>query len=194
MPVYEVSPMAMIQTSNEKFPATAGQSYQDAMKQLDRSLPAYVFPHMAPSKNPNANNNNGIKKMYRKAATDQWEDNSLADWPEDDYRIFIGDLGNEVSDEVLIRHFAKYGSFQKARVIRDKKTGKSRGYGFVSFGDPNDFANAVKDMNGKYIGNRPCKIKMSRWKDRADVEKTQIMAKVEKEKALAPAWNKNKRK
>jgi RNA recognition motif-containing protein len=47
------------------------------------------------------------------------------------------------------------------RVIRDKRTGKTRGYGFVSFGQPRDFLNAIKQMNGQYIGNRPAKVMKS---------------------------------
>jgi RNA recognition motif-containing protein len=53
-----------------------------------------------------------------------------------------------VTDEVLIKAFHHYPSFQRARVIRDKRTGKSRGFGFVSFSDLNDFARAMREMNG----------------------------------------------
>lgn len=53
-----------------------------------------------------------------------------------------------------------------ARVVRDKRTGKTRGYGFVSFAQPRDFLNALKEMNGQYIGNRPAKVTKSNWKDR----------------------------
>ena len=69
----------------------------------------------------------------------------------DDFRIFCGDLGNEVSDDTLIRAFSRYSSFRKAKVIVDKRTGKSRGYGFVSFSDPNDFTRAMREMNGKFM-------------------------------------------
>ncbi|KAI8614497.1 hypothetical protein BC830DRAFT_1065460, partial [Chytriomyces sp. MP71] len=82
------------------------------------------------------------------------------------FRIFCGDLGNEVSDELLTRTFSKYPSFIKARVIRDKKTTKSKGYGFVSFKDPNDFVAALREMDGKYVGNRPIKLRKSTWDDR----------------------------
>jgi RNA recognition motif-containing protein len=61
----------------------------------------------------------------------------------------------------------KYSSLQRARVIREKKSGKTRGFGFVSFSDPNDFVKALKEMNGKYIGNRPCKLRKSDWKERS---------------------------
>lgn len=37
-----------------------------------------------------------------------WEDATLADWPDNDYRLFCGNLGNEVSDEVLANAFRKF--------------------------------------------------------------------------------------
>ena len=48
----------------------------------------------------------------------------MEDWNEDDYRIFVGDLGNEVCDEHLAAAFQKYPSFLKAKVIRNKITAK----------------------------------------------------------------------
>lgn len=90
------------------------------------------------------------KKTIRTAGGSTWEDHSLADWPDDDFRIFCGDLGNDVNDELLTRTFNKYGSFQKAKVIRDKRTGKSKGFGFISFKEPGDFIKAMKEMDGKF--------------------------------------------
>lgn len=66
----------------------------------------------------------------------------------DDYRVFVGDLGHEVNDDMLYRSFVGYPSLQKARVIRDKITKKSRGYGFVSFKDGQDYLRAMREMNG----------------------------------------------
>lgn len=57
----------------------------------------------------------------------------------DDFRIFCGDLGNEVIDEVLVRVFSRYFFFLKFKVVRDKRINKTKGYGFVSFKDFNDF-------------------------------------------------------
>ncbi|XP_066296244.1 RNA-binding protein 42-like isoform X2 [Branchiostoma lanceolatum] len=107
------------------------------------------------------------KKYVRTAAGQLWEDSSLQEWETDDFRIFCGDLGNEVNDDVLARAFNKYPSFLKAKVIRDKRTNKTKGYGFVSFKDPNDFVKAMREMNGKYVGNRPIKLRKSTWKDRS---------------------------
>lgn len=66
----------------------------------------------------------------------------------DDFRLFAGDLGNEITDDVLSKTFSKYPSFLKAKVVRDKKTQKSKGYGFISFADAEDFARAWKEMDG----------------------------------------------
>ncbi|XP_020259819.1 RNA-binding protein 42-like [Asparagus officinalis] len=105
-----------------------------------------------------------------KAAGQTWEDPTLADWPENDFRIFCGDLGNEVNDDVLSKAFSRYPSFNRARVVRDKNTGKTKGYGFVSFADSSDLVSALKEMNGKYVGNRPIKLRKSTWKKRIDFE------------------------
>ena len=53
-----------------------------------------------------------------------------------------------------------------AKVVQDKRTGRPKGFGFVSFAQPRDFLNALKEMNGQYIGNRPVKVTKSNWKDR----------------------------
>ncbi|MES1912060.1 MAG: hypothetical protein MHM6MM_004400 [Cercozoa sp. M6MM] len=108
-----------------------------------------------------------LSKTLREAGGQAWVDKTLADWPSNDHRIFVGDLGNEVGDAVLAEAFAKYKSFAKARVVRNALTGKSRGYGFVSFLDPNDFVKAMREMNGAYIGNRPCKLRKSNWQKRS---------------------------
>ena len=110
-----------------------------------------------------------------------WEDKSLDQWPDNDHRIFVGDLSNEVNDAQLMQAFQTYASCQMARVIRDKGTGKSKGFGFVSFGDPYDMAKALREMNGKYVGNRPVKLRKSNWQTR-NID--QVRKKARKQKKL----------
>lgn len=107
-----------------------------------------------------------MKRFVRTGGGQVWEDPSLAEWDPNDFRIFCGDLGNEVSDELLAKAFRKYPSFQKAKVVRDNRTNKSKGYGFVSFKHQDDFIRAVREMDGKYVGNRPIKLRKSNWKER----------------------------
>ncbi|RIB13076.1 hypothetical protein C2G38_1975562 [Gigaspora rosea] len=106
------------------------------------------------------------KTIIRAAGGEVWEDPTLLEWDINDFRLFCGDLGNEVTDDILYKAFSKYPSIQKAKVIRDKRTNKSKGYGFVSFKDADEFVKAWKEMNGKYVGNRPIKLRKSTWKER----------------------------
>ncbi|XP_057374520.1 RNA-binding protein 42-like [Daphnia carinata] len=106
------------------------------------------------------------KKFVRAAGGTVWQDDSLLEWDPNDYRIFCGDLGNDVTDEVLARVFGKFPSFQKAKVIRDARSNKTKGFGFVSFKDPTDFTRAMREINGKYVGSRPIKLRKSNWKNR----------------------------
>ena len=106
------------------------------------------------------------KKNVRVAAGVTWVDSTLDEWDENDFRIFAGDLGHECTDEVLFRAFSKYPSLKKCKVVRDSRTNKSRGFGFVSFKDPKDYLCAIREMNGKYVAGRPIKLRKSTWKDR----------------------------
>lgn len=103
------------------------------------------------------------KTVLRAAGGEIWNDTTLLNWDPgfsimmcssmsysllDDYRIFCGDLGKEVTDEMLSAAFRKYHSFLRASVIRDRRSLKTKGYGFVSFKDVNDYVKAFKEMNG----------------------------------------------
>ena len=56
------------------------------------------------------------KIFFRKAADQTWVDDSLQEWPDNDYRIFVGDLAKEVTTEMLAKHFQHYASYAKAKV------------------------------------------------------------------------------
>lgn len=127
------------------------------------------------------------KKTIRQAGGITWEDQTLSDWPDDDFRIFCGDLGNDVNDELLTRTFSKFASFQRAKVIRDKRTSKSKGYGFVSFKEPQDFIRAMKEMDGRYVGSRPIKLRKSTWRQRGMEERKKKDA--EKKALLSLIYN-----
>ncbi|KAH0681088.1 hypothetical protein KY284_022173 [Solanum tuberosum] len=102
------------------------------------------------------------------AAGQSWEDPTPSEWPENDYRLLCGNLGNEVNDDVLSKVFSRIPTFNKAKVVRNKQTGQTRGYGFVSFSNSLDRAAALTEMNGKYVGNRPIILRKS--KSRTDYE------------------------
>jgi hypothetical protein len=103
----------------------------------------------------------------RSAGGEVWKDETLNEWPENDFRMFVGNLGSEVNPAVLKQTFAsKFPSVAMARVVYDKRTSKSKGFGFVSFLDYRECAQALRTMNGTYIGSTPVMLKVSKWKDR----------------------------
>lgn len=108
----------------------------------------------------------GKGKSVRSAAGKVWVDPSLNEWPEDDFRIFVGDLAPDATDEELEAAFGKYESFNKGRVVVDRRSGEGKGFGFVSFAKGDDMVRALREMNGKYVGSRPVKLKKSDWQKR----------------------------
>jgi RNA recognition motif-containing protein len=63
-------------------------------------------------------------------------------------RLYVGNLTYAVTDERLQQHFAQYGSVLSARVIIDKFSGRSKGFGFVEMASDAEAAKALKEING----------------------------------------------
>nr|GMC55736.1 oligouridylate-binding protein 1B [Ipomoea batatas]GME20214.1 oligouridylate-binding protein 1B [Ipomoea batatas] len=70
------------------------------------------------------------------------------------FNIFVGDLSPEVTDAMLFACFSTYPSCSDARIMWDQKTGRSRGFGFVSFRNQQDAQSAINDLTGKWLGSR----------------------------------------
>ncbi|KQJ95099.1 polyadenylate-binding protein RBP45 [Brachypodium distachyon] len=76
-----------------------------------------------------------------------------------DYTIFVGDLAADVTDYILQETFrVHYPSVKGAKVVTDKLTMRSKGYGFVKFSDPTEQTRAMTEMNGMVCSSRPMRI------------------------------------
>ncbi|OCF37765.1 nucleolysin TIA-1/TIAR [Kwoniella heveanensis CBS 569] len=80
------------------------------------------------------------------------------------YHVFVGDLSPEVNDEVLGKAFGAFGSMSEARVMWDMNSGKSRGYGFLSFREKADAEQAINTMNGEWLGTRAIRVNWANQK------------------------------
>lgn len=69
-------------------------------------------------------------------------------------KLFIGNLDYGVAEDDLREMFASYGDIASAFVIKDKMSGRSKGFGFVELEDADSAQNAIKDLNGKEINGR----------------------------------------
>ena len=65
--------------------------------------------------------------------------------------IHIGNLSNDVSEEDLRQAFESFGQVMSARIIKDKYTGQSRGFGFVEILEQSQAQTAIKSLNGKEL-------------------------------------------
>lgn len=74
------------------------------------------------------------------------------------FNIFVGDLSTEIDDDQLKKAFAQFPSIVQAHVMWDMQSGRSRGYGFVSFSDQKDAEQVLNTMNGTIIGNRAVRL------------------------------------
>ncbi|OEL26573.1 Polyadenylate-binding protein RBP45 [Dichanthelium oligosanthes] len=94
-------------------------------------------------------------KLERASQQDAHTDGPAAS----DHAIFVGDLAFDVTEYMLHHLFkTRYPSVKSAKVIFDKLTGHSKGYGFVHFGDANEHVQAMAEMNGAYCSTRPMRI------------------------------------
>ncbi|CEO58916.1 Putative RRM_1-domain-containing protein [Penicillium brasilianum] len=92
------------------------------------------------------------------------------------FHIFVGDLSNEVNDEVLTQAFSAFGSVSEARVMWDMKTGRSRGYGFVAFRDRAEADKALNSMDGEWLGSRAIRCNWANQKGQPSISQQQAMA------------------
>jgi RNA recognition motif-containing protein len=84
-----------------------------------------------------------------------------------EFSIFVGDLGPEVNEFVLVSLFqSRFPSCKSAKIMTDAMTGQSRGYGFVRFSEESDQQRALVEMQGVYCGNRPMRISTATPKTR----------------------------
>lgn len=68
--------------------------------------------------------------------------------------MYVSNLGFQITDDDLRNLFTTYGEVSSAKVVTDKITGKSRGFGFVEMPEQNDAENAIKNLSGSAIEGR----------------------------------------
>uniref|UniRef100_A0A3B3QTQ2 Cold inducible RNA binding protein n=1 Tax=Paramormyrops kingsleyae TaxID=1676925 RepID=A0A3B3QTQ2_9TELE len=76
----------------------------------------------------------------------------------DEGKLFVGGLSFDTNEESLEEAFSKYGTIAKVDVIRDRETHRSRGFGFVTFENPEDAKDAMAAMNGKSVDGRMIRV------------------------------------
>ena len=82
--------------------------------------------------------------------------------------IYVGNLPFETTEDNLHVTFAEYGEVTSARVITDRMTGRSRGFGFVEMANNNEAEAAIRALNGKDMGGRTLTVNEARPRENRD--------------------------
>ena len=77
-------------------------------------------------------------------------------------KLYVGNLPHATTDSELQELFTNFGTVDSAMVIRDKFTGKSRGFGFVEMSESNEAENAIEQINGSELGGRTLTVNEAR--------------------------------
>ena len=73
--------------------------------------------------------------------------------------IYVGNVKYEMTENDLKEMFSAYGEVASARIITDKDTGRSKGFGFVEMPDRAEGTDAMESMNGISLGKKPLVVK-----------------------------------
>jgi RNA recognition motif-containing protein len=77
-------------------------------------------------------------------------------------KLYVGNLGYDVTNSALEQLFADHGTVQSAQVIMDRDTGRSKGFGFVEMASDQEAQNAIQALNGQQNGGRALTVNEAR--------------------------------
>jgi RNA recognition motif-containing protein len=79
--------------------------------------------------------------------------------------IYVGNLSFQMKDDDLKNTFAEFGNVTSAKVISDKYSGRSKGFGFVEMDNDTAGKAAIEALNGKEVQGRPLRVNEARPKE-----------------------------
>ncbi len=77
-------------------------------------------------------------------------------------KLYVGNLSFETTDADLEQMFAAFGTVQSAKVVMDRDTGRSRGFGFVEMSSDEEAQAAIAGLSGKEVGGRSLTVNEAR--------------------------------
>lgn len=83
-------------------------------------------------------------------------------------KLFVAGLAYAATDEDLQAHFAAVGAVESAVIIKDRETGRSKGFGFVEMATEEDAKSAIEKLNGTEILGRPITVNEARPQEKRE--------------------------
>jgi len=82
-----------------------------------------------------------------------------------DNKLFVGNLPYTVDDASLTHNFSEYGTVVSAKVMMDRDSGRSKGFGFVEMTNAAEAQAAIEGLNGMSVGGRSITVNIARPKE-----------------------------
>ena len=76
--------------------------------------------------------------------------------------IYVGNVSWQLTEEDLSAKFAEFGAVDSAKIITDRETGRSKGFGFVEMPNQAEAEKAIEELNGKELDGRAMKVNESK--------------------------------
>lgn len=83
-------------------------------------------------------------------------------------KLYVGNLPHAYKEQDLKQLFAEYTTVISCKIIMDRETGRSKGFGFVEFSSKEDALKAITKLNGKEAGGRPLVVNEARPQEKRD--------------------------
>ena len=77
-------------------------------------------------------------------------------------KLYVGNLSYSVRDDDLQQHFSAFGAVQSAKVMMERDTGRSKGFGFVEMSSDVEAQAAINGLHGKSVGGRDLTVNVAR--------------------------------
>ncbi len=81
------------------------------------------------------------------------------------FKLFVGGLPFSMSDQDLSDAFAQFGTVVSAKVVTDRETGRSKGFGFVEYDSEDEGKAAIDGLDGKELGGRTVHVSQARERE-----------------------------
>ncbi|XP_074286103.1 small ribosomal subunit protein uS19m-like [Silene latifolia] len=116
-----------------------------------------------------------IASIARRAVTGVWSPALQLKWycshppsissPRGSLQLFVGGFSWSVDESTLLKAFSSFGEVTEVKIVYNKDTGRSRGFGFVNFSNGDDAKSAREAMDGKVVFGRPLRVSFGHRKD-----------------------------
>ncbi len=90
---------------------------------------------------------------------------SMSSYGEKKMNIYVGNLSYNMTDEDLEKMFQEFGTVSESKIITDRDTGRSKGFGFVEMPNQAEGDEAIKELDGKEIDGRSIKVNVAKPKE-----------------------------